>query len=145
MNKKKKNYSISEAADYLIEQLLDMGFTIQRYDAYSTNSIYLKLDYGLCNSIRISDHNGKKHLHYMFNVLTSHKGNLRRRIDEFTRYYYKSNKHQMNMLLEKIRSHRKKKMAYYGGPIKYRRAMKEQLEMNKHNKGFWSMAKVVNN
>lgn len=35
---------------------------IHRLDAYSTNSIYLKFDYGIVNSLRISDHEGKKHL-----------------------------------------------------------------------------------
>lgn len=34
---------------------------IHRLDAYSTNSIYLKFDYGIVNSLRISDHEGKKH------------------------------------------------------------------------------------
>lgn len=29
---------------------------IHRLDAYSTNSIYLKFDYGIVNSLRISDH-----------------------------------------------------------------------------------------
>ena len=43
-------------ADYIQSKLLEYGFKIQRYNAYSTNSIYLKLDYGVCNSIRISDH-----------------------------------------------------------------------------------------
>lgn len=43
--------------------------TIHRYDAYSTNSVYLKFDYGLGNSLRISDHHGKERLNYRFNIL----------------------------------------------------------------------------
>jgi hypothetical protein len=50
---------ISAIADAVIKELTAAGFVIQRYDAFSTNSIYLKLDYGLCNSIRISDHRQK--------------------------------------------------------------------------------------
>ena len=42
---------------------------IHRLDAYSTNSIYLKFDYGIVNSLRISDHEGKKHLSYRYNIL----------------------------------------------------------------------------
>lgn len=57
-----------EIADYLSEELKNNGFTVHRYDAFSTKSIYLKLDYGVCNSIRISDHNGKKYLKYRYNI-----------------------------------------------------------------------------
>ena len=52
----------------MCELLLEKGFIVQRYDSVTTNSIYLKLDYGMCNSIRISDHKGKKHLSYMYNL-----------------------------------------------------------------------------
>lgn len=142
--KKNSQYTIDEAADYLIEKLLELSFTLQRYDAYSTNSIYLKLDYGLCNSIRISDHNGKKHLNYMFNVLASHKGNPKKHVGDYTRYYYKMNKYQMDLMLEKIISHRERRIELYGGPLRYKKAMREQYEQNKHNKGFWSQAVLVN-
>ena len=57
-----------EIADYLSEELKNNGFTVHRYDGFSTKSIYLKLDYGVCNSIRISDHNGKKYLKYRYNI-----------------------------------------------------------------------------
>lgn len=41
------------------EFLLNNDFIVHRYNAYSTNSIYLKIDCCLCKSIRISDHHGK--------------------------------------------------------------------------------------
>ena len=50
---------LDNLADYIAKRLISEGFTVQRYNAYTTNSIYLKLDYGVCNSIRISDHPGK--------------------------------------------------------------------------------------
>lgn len=57
-------------ADAIQEELLGRGFTIHRYDAITSHSVYLKLDYGACGSIRISDHRGYKHLHYMWNIGT---------------------------------------------------------------------------
>ena len=36
-------------ADSLSERFLAEGFTVHRYDAYSTSSVYLKLDCGMCN------------------------------------------------------------------------------------------------
>lgn len=59
----------------LIPQLQDRGFIVHRYDAYSTNSIYLKLDYGLACGIRIADHPGKKKYSYRFNIIKDFKGN----------------------------------------------------------------------
>lgn len=51
------------------EFLLNNDFIVHRYNAYSTNSIYLKIDCGLCKSIRISDHRGKGYLRYTYNIL----------------------------------------------------------------------------
>lgn len=59
----------------LIPKLQDKGFIVHRYDAYSTSSIYLKLDYGLACGIRIADHPGKKKYSYRFNVIKDFKGN----------------------------------------------------------------------
>lgn len=42
---------------------------IHRYEAFSTNSIYLKFDYGAANSLRISDHAGYGYLSYRYNII----------------------------------------------------------------------------
>ena len=47
-----------EVAEYVCRQL-EGKVIIHRYDAYSTNSIYLKFDYRVAKSLRISDHPGK--------------------------------------------------------------------------------------
>ncbi|KRG16875.1 hypothetical protein ACA29_03085 [Lederbergia galactosidilytica] len=70
-HKRKVAKELQVTAKYIIVRLKKKGIVVQRYDSYSTNSIYLKLDYGVSNSIRISDHKGKKHLSYRYNVLTS--------------------------------------------------------------------------
>ena len=62
--------TLNAIADAVIERLRGKVI-IHRYDAYSTNSIYLKFDYGAAYSLRISDHPGKKHLAYRFNIVES--------------------------------------------------------------------------
>jgi len=64
--------SLNDIADSVIENLRGKVI-IHRYDSYSTNSIYLKFDYGVANSLRISDHDGKQHLRYRYNILESMK------------------------------------------------------------------------
>lgn len=42
-------------AAYIQNALVGEGFTVHRYDA-TTGSVYLKLDYGACGTIRVADH-----------------------------------------------------------------------------------------
>lgn len=82
---------LDNLADSIAKRLIAEGFTVQRYDAYTTNSIYLKLDYGVCNSIRISDHPGKKYLKYRYNIGSFVK-EYRKEKDRFDRFYYRADK-----------------------------------------------------
>ncbi len=63
-----------DVVNILVPKLLDMGFIVHRYYAYSTSSIYLKLDYGIACGIRIADHLGKKKYRYRFNVIKDYRG-----------------------------------------------------------------------
>lgn len=81
------------AARQISRSLIERGCTVHRYDAISTSSIYLKVDWGAGLSIRIADHDGYKHLNYRFNVDTSRDSGVRRaKIDRdgrsFTRTTY---------------------------------------------------------
>ena len=90
---------LNDIAEMLCRNLISEGFIIQRYDAYSSNSIYLKLDYGVCNSIRISDHPGKKYLKYRYNIGPYVK-EFQEVKDKFPRIYYREAKRQS--LLKRI-------------------------------------------
>lgn len=128
-----------ELADILVKRLLDADFTLQRYDAYSTDSIYLKLDYGVCNSIRISDHKGKKHLSYRYNIgfdveLQHTTGN------RFLRYFFPAE--QYEDLIALCIKERNAKLTQYGVE-KYKNFMLESLRSHADSKGFWAEARLV--
>ena len=53
-------------AAYIQNALIGEGFTVHRYDA-TTGSIYLKLDYGACGTIRVADHKSGR-WHYMWEI-----------------------------------------------------------------------------
>ena len=132
--------SVLKIAEILCKQLVEVGFVVQRYDAYSTNSIYLKLDYGVCNSIRISDHPGKKHLKYRYNIgpfITEYKY-VR---DKFPRFYYREDK--IKNLVKKILEDRKEKLDKYG-LCNYQKFMDQNQIDNSDSKGFWRNAKIIN-
>ncbi len=111
-------------ADSIAKRLIEEGFTVQRYNAYTTNSIYLKLDYGVCNSIRISDHPGKKHLKYRYNIGTFVTG-YREEKDRYPRLYYQAGK--TRNLVRRILRDREDKLARYG-PDGYRRLMQKNRQ-----------------
>lgn len=130
---------IKSLAEVIQESLLEDGFVVQRYDAYSTDSIYLKLDYGVCNSIRISNHEGKKYLRYRYNI-GSHIPKYRMAHDRYERYYYPAC--QVTVLIRKIEEDRKQKIKRYG-PQKYKHMMEKNLKEHKNAPGFWKQARLV--
>lgn len=138
--KRKGKRQIKNTAGYLVNRLKERGFVVQRYDSFTSNSIYLKLDYGVCNSIRISDHKGKPHLSYRYNILTccperiattDQKGNIK--------LYFPIK--ERDVLLTKIAFDREEKMARFGQ--NYQNIMHRNREKGSKKKGFWQKAKVV--
>ena len=127
-------------ADSIAKRLIAEGVIVQRYDAYTTNSIYLKLDYGVCNSIRISDHPGKKHLKYRYNIGSFVK-KYRKKKDRFDRFYYRSDDSK-NMIKKIIEDRKSKKLRY--GESGYRRLMEKSKSENAGTLGFWSKAVLLN-
>lgn len=132
------NKRLNDIANEIIVILKCIGFTIHRYDAYSTNSIYLKLDYGVCNSIRISDHTGKKYLKYRYNMILD--GKTEQTQDIYERFYY--NQNTITEMIDKIISDREEKLKRYGQKG-YNYFMKRNNEDSSDKKGFWQKAKII--
>lgn len=130
---------IKRIADYVIAALLAKGVIIQRYDAYSTNSVYLKFDCGLANSLRIGDHGGKKHLNYMFKVDINHKGGCLIEKVKFTQYTYGANKKQLDKLVKHILDHRERRIVSYFHDDIYKDAMEAAYNKGKTQVGFGAM------
>lgn len=128
-----------EIADLLQQKLISNGFIVQRYNAYSTDSIYLKLDYGACNSIRIAGHQGKKHLKYRYNIGSYIKQAGYKR-DKYDRFFYPAD--CVEMLLKQIVSDRSTKIGRYG-ESRYWAMMEKNKKDNEDSKGFWQKAYTV--
>lgn len=129
-----------ELADYLCRRLIAEGFTVQRYDAYKTDSIYLKLDFGVCNSVRISDHPGKRYLKYRYNIGSFVKEYRYKNKRGFPRIYFCQD--QAETLIERILKDRESKLKRYGAD-RYRRYAEENRVKNSQKKGFWRQAWIV--
>ena len=96
----------------LIPKLLDMDLIVHRYDAYSTNSIYLKLDYGIACGIRIADHPGKKKYSYRFNIIKDFKGDKVILKDGLICRFYDYT--ELENVLKDVKEEKQKKLCRYG-------------------------------
>lgn len=134
-----ESVDLSAIAQEIISKLKYAGFNILRYDAYSTNSIYLKLDYGVCNTIRVSDHTGKKYLKYRYNLIAGLDKSYSE-IDKCPRYYYSLS--DIDLMIKHIISDRDTKIHKYG-VARYIKYMNDNKKNHKGDKGFWSQSYLV--
>ena len=102
---------LENLADSIANRLAGEGFIVQRYDAKTTDSIYLKLDYGVCNSIRISSHAGKKHLKYRYNIGPYIDG-FHVVKEKYDRFYYPAD--GLEDMIAQIMEDRELKLSRYG-------------------------------
>ena len=125
-------------AKLLQNELISNGFTVHRYNAYSTDSIYLKVDGGLCKSIRISDHTGKGHLRYTYNLLSTVKEFYSEEDNGVVRYYYPYN--NWLRVLKSVMAVREDLQTRYSKSW-YDKEVKRLISSSK--KGIWSGAYLV--
>lgn len=116
-----------DIAKKIIIELKKLGFIVHRYDAYSTNSIYLKLDFGVCCGIRIADHNGRKKYHYRFNVFKDYKGDKIVLRDNLISYFYTFE--EIPKLIEKVKEEKEDKLKKYGCDS-YKKYMENESKSN---------------
>ena len=129
--------TIRDLAAYVCDRLVGKVL-IHRYDAYSTNSVYLKFDYGVANSLRIADHAGKEYLSYRFNIiltLTEPKNDLSGR---FPRNYYPPD--MVDQVIEDILAGVEAKRARNRD---YEKTVADAKAKVAHERGFWQQARPV--
>lgn len=135
----KKN--IQEIATELCNKFLEEGFIIQRYDAYTTKSIYIKLDYGVNNTIRISDHIGYDHLSYKYNIRLDINTNYTEKDKNGYIRYYISPQNIDDFVQHLIRERDVKIRRI--GLEKYKELMRKKYDINCGTQGFWSKCKEI--
>ena len=116
-----------QMAKILIKELSELGFTIHRYNAITTSSIYLKLDYAICCGISISNHSGKKKYHYRFNIVKGYNGDKVTYSKNLISYFYTFE--QISQLIKDVQHERNKKIQRYG-LNNYKKYMEIEKESN---------------
>ena len=121
----------------LLEKLNQKSFVLYYLRAYSTTSRYIKLDFGICKSIRIADHKGIDKYKYTFNLMLG----LDKSYVEDGRYYYCLD--DLDKMIDDICKYRDNLLSSYG--FKYYDMMVEyKNQMLRKRKGFWEKCKSYN-
>lgn len=94
------------------------------------------------NSIRISDHRGKKHLSYKYNIENGIKVARWYKDDKgFWRYNCPNNKEDIDKLISILLENKFMKVTGYKG--KYNEIMEEYKIKSENEKGFWQQAREI--
>lgn len=129
--------TIRSVASYVGLKLKAKGFVVFRYNAYSTNSVYLKLDHGMGKSIRISDHKGMDRLNYRYNVLSTVTEPVTEITQkEYARHYYGFDQEQIDLMIETALKSKMDQIDTYSKDS-YERLMAKNYQENSMKPGFW--------
>lgn len=131
---------IKDIAGELARALVAEGFTVHRYDAITTDSVYLKLDYGACNSVRVSDHAGYPHLKYRYNIGTWIEQAMETE-DTYPRFYWPAD--QAAELVAKCVEDRAARIGWSGQGGYEQIIRKKKREARNARSGFWTHARKV--
>lgn len=124
---------MEEVFNQIVKELKKYDFVISVYHSYTTSSIYIKLDYGVANGIRIADHKGKKKYKYRYNVMNDLKEDYMTIDNGFQRYFFSPT--SVRKMVLKIVLDKQSKLCRYGAE-KYKIYMNDMRkeEVNKRFK-----------
>jgi len=132
------NEQIFDLAAILTNKLLNEGFIVQRYDEVGKCSVYLKLDYGVSNSIRISDHEGKPYLLHRYNIGSWIQKRRLEEIQKYPQWFFPVV--DVQFLMKQVKEHRLSQLRKFGKE-NYRRYMNRNKEMN--DSSLWRNALTI--
>ena len=130
---------LKRMADQIADALIAEGFAVHRYDSQHTDSIYLKLDWGACNMIRISDHPGHAHCTARYNIGTWVTEYMEV-CDPYPHFYWTAD--DVKRLVEMCAKDRELRFDLYGDG--YMEVVeRKRKEAKRAKSGFWAKARRV--
>ena len=121
----------------VLDKLDKKRFVLYYLKAYSTSSRYIKLDFGVCKSIRIADHKGIDKYKYTFNLMIG----LDKSYVEDGRYYYCVT--DLDKMIDDIVKYREELQDRFGFDY-FQYMVDYKNQFLRKRKGFWEKAKSYN-
>lgn len=132
-----KNRQVQDLAEQITERLKGK-MIIHRYDAMTTSSIYFKFDYGVANSLRISDHEGYGYLSYRYNIIIGLKRPYAESVGQYVKEYYPET--MISQVADRIIAMRKEKIQRYQD---YEHVVEKRKVAPDTTKSFWKKCKEI--
>ncbi len=140
IEKKKKVSNIESSLERLIQGLKEKKIHLLRWDDPKTHTIYLKMDWGVLSTIRISDQMESGKYSYKYNVILGSKKGVVKQENGITREYYTLR--EVKALISSIEIEREEKIHKYGR-ANYQKYMLANKQKAKSQKGFFEGAKEI--
>mgnify|MGYP004684540503 CR=1 FL=1 len=137
---KKKVSKVESSLERLIQGLKEKKIHLLRWDDPKTHTIYLKMDWGVLSTIRISDQVASGKYTYKYNVILGAKKGAVKQENGITREYYTLR--EMKALISSIEIEREEKIHKYGR-ANYQKYMLANKQKAKSQKGFFEGAKEI--
>ena len=130
---------IQKAVKWILKQAKESGIVVMKYESMSTNSVYLKFDDGVLGTLRVSDHSGKRHLKYKYNLVI---GSERKQVSSGQTVQVFAPFQDIELLWNRIASDRRDLFCRYSA-ASYEKFMEKNRNLSKDKKGFWQKAEYV--
>lgn len=133
---------LSKMADEITEYVKKSDISVIRYNSKGSNSIYLKFDYGMAGTLRLSDHHTDKDLNYTFNVLSCISSPCKKSVTTQNGYacdqYYYPAYMYTNAAMDIVRFREFRRNKY--GKSRYDALVIQYKDDESVKKGFWQRA-----
>lgn len=126
--------------EHIAEQLLEAGVDIRYYSAYSTSSRYMKLDDGVLDTVRISNHPGKPRLRYRYEIGPHIKKRRTVMKGGYPSHLYPEA--DIGILIGDILAERARRIDAWGED-RYASFREKNVRDNADAKGFWAQAEPL--
>jgi len=108
--------TLKQVIDAVLEHAVKNDIIVHQYKAKTSNSVYLKFDFGVLNTLRVSDHKGKRKYPYKYE-LSSHRSETVS-VKKFYKgnefYVYKMCFDDLDLFLDILVEERNEKLAKFG-------------------------------
>ena len=132
---------IAKIEELMVEKLLQNNFKIMIYCARRTGSIYIKVDFGILDTIRISDHDVPKHRRPSeYNIVPDIYSYPQVRVQDGKKFVYATDDDIGVTTITTMLLSKRRKIRKMYGKTKYLQHIYDRKESMLKHDGFWRYA-----
>ena len=137
---------IANIEQLMVEKLLQNGFKVMIYYSRTTRSIYIKVDFGILDTIRISDHDVPKHKRACeYNIVPDIYSYPQVRMQDGKKFVYATDDDIGVTTITTMLLSKRRKIRRMYGKTKYLEHIYDRRQSMQGHDGFWEHAVEITN